>query len=234
MRWMFNSNDRNLRSTEYKSTQCNHQCTPLNTTHADHNIYRDPVSDVDCINYSSDDDDDDDIQLSLSSSSEASVTNTSSLSQVEEIHSYSEADFFGELGGSTFTNNKDIPAAADASYAEISDFEQDPLTDSGIYLADNFAQILTKFDDILRDVDFVEGAINVNKACDVSKPCGKVYPFVQEVDISNVIDDIVIDKEKIEECDGVSSDDVILVELLRRAWFVLMLYILIKVYFITI
>ena len=221
MRWMFNSNDRILRSTESKSTQCNnHYYTPLSSTNTGHNVYLDPFGDVDCINSGDDEYVDGDAQLS---------------SPVEEIHSYSENDFFGEFGcHPAQTNRKVMPVEMGASEAEMSDFEQDTLSDSGISVVDRFAEILAKFDDILRDVDIVEGAINVNKANNVSKPCGKVYPFIQEVDVCKITEGITIEKEKIEECDGVSSDDVILVELLRHAWFVLMLYILIKVYFIII
>ena len=164
---------------------------------------------------------------------EISATSSSSLSSTEEIHSYSETDFFGEIGCSSLqASNRDILAEANTSEAEISDFEADPPSDSSIDLADKFAAILTKFDDILRDIGF-EAAINLNNERDIIRPCGKVYPVIQAADRSSNIDDIEFGK--IEKCDSVSGgDDDVLVELLRHAWFVLMLYILVKMYFITI
>ena len=165
--------------------------------------------------------------------SSLSETSSSSVSRTEEIHSYSETDFFGEIRcSSLLTGNEDALAEVNISEAEISDFEADPLSDSGIALADKFAEILTKFDDILRDIGF-EVAINLNNERDIIKPCGKLYPVIQAADRSNNIDDIGFGK--IEKCDSVSGDDDdVLVELLRHTWFVLMLYILVKMYFIAI
>ena len=166
----------------------------------------------------------------MSSLSERSATSSSSVSSTEEIHSYSETDFFGEIGCSALLTSDG--AEANISEADISDFEADPLSDRGIALADKFAEILTKFDDILRDIGF-EAAINLNNERDIIKPCGKVYPVIQAADRSNNTDDIGFGK--IGKCDSVGGDDDdVLVELLRHAWFVLMLYILVKMYFITI
>ena len=236
MRWTSNSNDRNLqRSKKSKFTQTDQHREPLITTTTTDHVYLDVFSDIGSISWSSSDNDEDgDSTSSVSSlSAETSATSSSSESCTEEIHSYSETDFFGEIGcSSLLTSGKDLLAEANTSETEISDFEADPLSDCGTDFADKFAEILTKFDDILRDIGF-EASINLNNERDIIKPCGKVYPVIQAADRSNNIDDIKFGK--IEKCDSVSGDDGdVLVELLRHAWFVLMLYILVKTYFITI
>lgn len=260
---MINSNDRNLWSTECKSTRYNnnsyhhHRTLALNnnTTDTDddaYTMYHVSLGDVNCFMWSSSDDDDTDYDNDRTqSSSTSSLSDTdenaeSSRSHGGDIHSYSESDFFGEAGYENLgavADTKDVLADASnsASDAEISDFEEDPLCDSGIDLADKFAEILTKFDDILHDVE-MKNAVNIGDVSSVSKPCGKVYPFLLEDDVDgdrgdNILKVMKFDAEKVEEKKAdVSSDDddVILVELLRHAWFVLMLYILIKMYFITI
>ena len=191
----------------------------------------DAFSDIDSVNLSLSDDSD---ASSMSISSEKSISRTSSLSSTPEIHSYSEKDFFGEAGCIPFltSNYTDTLAAEAVSDADVSDFEVDPQSDCGIDFADKFAEILSKFDDILRDIG-IEDAIDLSNERNIIKPCGKVHPLIQGVDRNSDTD--ALEFAMIQKCGSIISDeDDVLVELLRHAWFVLLLYILVKMYFITI
>ncbi len=176
---------------------------------------------------------------------------------MEDVHSYSESDFFDDISGGDISDGpvntawfslqvdsigsesrvqvtgrtlfsepsscdrKNVDSEEDGTW---SDCHKDPD-------ASHFKRLLAMFDEIVRDVD-ISGATNINSTSCLSKPCEKVYPFCRDVSASERGRKYVTNVGN-EKFDAVvsSDDDRILVELLRHAWFVLMLYILIKVYF---